>query len=771
MLSTLVRLPVLASLAVVFASCTGLPTNTGAATHDTDVMPFVEPVDKSFVVKYVVLQDEQQDRERVSVSPDEVTRGEEGMRLNAVYPWGEVALVYEVAGEGSRVDIAATITNRSNRTIDEIQLIPAALSLGEGTPGGGAHHNIGAPTVLTTRTAEHSFAVCNLDVEKPLTVRLKKAGEDGVAEVVVQGGGQKMVYDQLYISRPIAPGEEDVYRLSIRAAPAEVDPHDLGQDVYDAFADAHPRVLDWPDRRPINRLFFRGGAPTEEIIAYYQDPENNPKPQPGDEKKQEGILQGIRRGVAAAKEIDAQGLIIWNIEGGSFPHPTTYIGDPRVVDIFNPDFDAVADEAFKMITDAGLHAGVCIRPTQIGLKKRKDKPDTVGHAFTPVLEKYDEEPFVNQLGAKIKYARDRWGCTIFYVDTNFVWRPRGPEEKWSAGMIQAEVWRKLLERFPDVLIIPEFGYPQYFASVAVYKEYDMGFRGAGPAVRRTYPEGFHAAVIEDADPHEKFDLMVRNVREGNSLMTFAYSMTRNARAQVNIYKEAELRDAGMPKSVAEADEVELVKLLNEGELAEQFYAALALGETGGAAAAGALRRAAADEKAHWLVRKNALRSLGNRKDSEAVDILLPLLKTKRPDLRYFAAEALGQIGEPAVQPLLEQLDQGQYVITALGKTGAPQAAGALLELLEEAKGGDRRTVMAALGMVGGADATAKLTEIMNTGGGYNRVAAAEALGDIGSPEAVQALKDARAAENAKPKEERWGHFVWAVGRVLNRVGR
>lgn len=720
-----------------------------------------------FGVRSVVLVDEAGKQETIRAEAEKYVLAEDGTRVEAVYPWGEVVCSYRSADGGRRLDVRVDVQNTSKRTIHEVHLDAAKIHVGAGAPSR-SHHNLGAPTVLPITTDQRTVAVCNLDVERPLTVRVTKSGNDGVATVRIQAGGRRMVYDELYLARPIAPGQRDTYELSIRTGKPNANPHDLGQDIYDKFRKAHPPLLEWPDRRPINRLFFRGGAPKEKIIAHFRDPETNPPPKPGDEGFQKNVLKGIKRAVDAAKQSGAQGLIIWNIEGGSFPHPTTYIGDPRVVKVFNPDFDAIADEAFKMITDAGLHAGVCIRPTQIVYKPDKD---TVGHAFTPVLENWDKEPIVNQLGAKIKYARDRWGATLFYVDTNFVWRPREPDGEWDAGMIQAEVWRKLLKRFPDILIIPEFGYPEYFGLVGVYKEYDMGYRGMPERIDRIYPEGFHVAVIEDADPHENFELMVRNVREGDSLMTFESGLHRNARAQMHIYKEAELRDAGEPAGLDEKTEEQLVALLRDGALRERFYAALALAEVGGASAEAALRQVVADEQAPWLVRKNAIHALGQRADAEAIDVLMPLLENRKPDLRHFAAEALGRIGRPAMKPLMEKLDQGDYYIRALGRTGQPEAADVLIERLQQTDGRGRRDLIAALGMVGGPDAVATLTEILNTGDGYNRVAAAEALGDIGTSEAVKALTEARAAENAKPKDERWGHFVWSIGRVLNRVER
>lgn len=722
-----------------------------------------------FAVRSVTFVNADGEREVVRSEPESFERTGDDAVL-ATYSWGKVRCAYDPAADGRRLDVRVTVTNSSDRTIHEIHLTAAALKLGDDVRGGGSHHNIGAPTVLAIRTPDRSLAVCNPDVKRPLTVGVGKV-RNGVADVNVKAGGDRMVYDELYVSRPIAPHKSDTYELSVRVGDAETNPHDLGLDVYRRFASLHPPVLEWKDRRPISRLFFGGGAPKEEIVAHFRDPENTAPPKADNEKYREAVLNKIRSGVAAAKEMDAQGILLWDIEGNSFPHPTTYIGDPRLVGVMNPDFDAVADEGFKLIADAGLLSGVCIRPTQIVYKK---DADTVGHAYSPVLAANPEAPAVEQLATKIEYAKDRWGCRIFYVDTNFMWRPRGPEEKWSSGMIQAEVWRKLLERHPDVLIIPEFHYPEYLAYVAPYNEYDMGYKGVRPGEERMYPDAMFVPVIEDADPYENYDLMVSNVREGDALMTFAHSMTRNARAITHMYAEAKVLDAGPPEGLDAMDAEKLVDWLKTGDLRERFYAARALGEKGNAGAAAALRKVAADPKAEWVVRRNAVLSLGELEDAEAVGVLLTLLTISDPDLRYFAAEALGRIGAPALKPVRDRLREHgaeQFVIIALGKIGDPSSADELIDLLEEGEvGRQERTVLEALGMIGGPRAVAKLTEVVNSDRGFTRVAAAEALGDIGTPEAVEALKDARAAEQAKPNDERMGHLIWKIGRILNRIG-
>ena len=67
----------------------------------------------------------------------------------------------------------------------------------------------------------------------------------------------------------------------------------------------------------------------------------------------------------------------------------------------------------------------------------------------------DEVDAFLELDGKVAYAKKRWGCTLFYVDTNFFWRRYGPEQKWETGPIAPDVWKRLLAKYPDTLFIPE----------------------------------------------------------------------------------------------------------------------------------------------------------------------------------------------------------------------------------------------------------------------------------------------------------------------------
>ena len=65
------------------------------------------------------------------------------------------------------------------------------------------------------------------------------------------------------------------------------------------------------------------------------------------------------------------------------------------------------DAYFKIMTDAKFRVGVCVRPQHFVL--RED-----GSAQQVNLEKDAIEP---ELIRKMKFAHDRWGATLFYVDS------------------------------------------------------------------------------------------------------------------------------------------------------------------------------------------------------------------------------------------------------------------------------------------------------------------------------------------------------------------
>jgi HEAT repeat protein len=105
--------------------------------------------------------------------------------------------------------------------------------------------------------------------------------------------------------------------------------------------------------------------------------------------------------------------------------------------------------------------------------------------------------------------------------------------------------------------------------------------------------------------------------------------------------------------VAQAGPAELVKLVARGDLRTRFFAARRLGEHRRTEAVKALLGRVTDPDEDWLVRKDAVLALGRLRAVKAVDELGKLLKTQKPDLKYFATQALAEISKAVTPTELE----------------------------------------------------------------------------------------------------------------------
>jgi hypothetical protein len=560
----------------------------------------------------------------------------DGAKVTWGYAWGEAACEYRTPATagGGRVELVITVRNTSAEAIHELWLTPLSLRVGDKAHLPDPADNIGSPTVLGAACDGFALAVCNEDIDVPLRVGLERP-RGAVAAVVVRAGGDRMVFDEIYMRRPIEPGKSDTYRLSLRFGRPAAEPLDLADDVLRKFAAAHPAELDWPDRRPIGRVFLSGGLPEAELLAYYRGGEKAPLP-PADEKFRQTLLDKQAHAIEGARQIDCQGIVVWDIEGDVLPHATTYIGDPRLTRVMNPKMDHAADDYFAAFRKAGLRSGVCLRPSRVIYAADKDKMMQI---FGVVKDPFDE------LSVKADYCIKRWDCSIFYVDTNYFWRPRGKGGEWTAGMLAADVFRRLRKAFPKCLFVPEHCYDEYWSCTAPYRELDCGYRGVPASVRRMYPKAFCVAVVEDADPHANWDMLVRMVRDGDCLMTFTYGLTGIGIAIRDVYAEARLLDAGPPEKLrgATPDAAAAALADKASDLPTRFHASRILIDKPVPQAAAVLLATAGNEKENWLVRKNAVIALGAMKATAATGLLGNLLVNNKANLKQFATIALKQI--------------------------------------------------------------------------------------------------------------------------------
>ena len=69
--------------------------------------------------------------------------------------------------------------------------------------------------------------------------------------------------------------------------------------------------------------------------------------------------------IAILKTANAQGAIVWDIEGQEYPHKTTYIGAPQMIEALAPEMSDAVDAFFTSFRTAGLRVGVTVRPQRL----------------------------------------------------------------------------------------------------------------------------------------------------------------------------------------------------------------------------------------------------------------------------------------------------------------------------------------------------------------------------------------------------------------------
>jgi hypothetical protein len=595
------------------------------------------------------------------------------------YGWGALIVRYEPLPHGVRIH--GRILNTSSQTLSEMGINLLALRpLGEGARASKPTYGIEGPPLVVARGPLGAAAVTFKPTEPPMQVQLHKENDQWLVRLAL--GGDKLVVDNVPAAMALAPGGEIAFSVDVQVGSAGSDPYQLAEDAVAAYRAAHPMRLNWLDRRPILRLYFGGGTTAEEALKNLQNPDAVVPPTP-DPKFREQILKKFSAAVESARAIDAQGYILWDLEGDTFPHATTYIGDPRLIRLLDPQMDLVIDEGMKLLKDAGLHVGLTLRPSRVIFDEQKK---TASHSYTVAAEPFRE------LDAKVQYARERWGATMFYIDTNFFWRPYGEQKVWKAGQIAPDVWQRLQAKYPDTLFIPEFGNPVDFTYTAPYGEADMGDWGTPELVRAIWPESFKIIVIEDADPYHQYDQFVETVRQRNPLMTFPGGPDAPYTAAAGrIYEEAALLDAGPPQRVAEADGDALVRLLDDPDRVTRYFAARRLRQAPHPEGIEPLLARLSDAEEDWVVRHAAARALAAAAPEQADALMLDLLLDRHAGFYGAAHEFLVRQGDPARAAILARIEAivsagraDGRVIDALGKTlvalHAPDAAPAIRAL-------------------------------------------------------------------------------------------
>jgi hypothetical protein len=450
------------------------------------------------------------------------------------YPWGHVSSAYHQTGD--RLVLALQFTNSSDKLIAALPVVLAELKFptvpnGKTLDAGqfgfgfkGATRPIGQIPLV----ADPSVAVPVIQIDYGADA-MSFCSDDLAIELQAMASTNpptRTAHPFEVVFRDVPPGATKKATVSFRFGPA-ASAGVLADDLLKRYAERYPFQVKWKDRRPIGMIFLAGlgrSTPTNPRRWIMNDGKLDVLSEEGKANFREALLKLADQSIEVLKKNNAQGMITWDPEGQEF-HEAVYYGDPRLTPVLAPEMEfkadgktSLIDEYFRKFRDAGLRVGVCIRPQQITMTGRRPGQGAAENAHAAEI-----------LKAKMQYAQ-RWGCTLFYVDSTI-------KQNWEP--LDAEVFREVAQAWPDVLIMPENESMRYFAYTAPLNAYiDHRITSTPLDVRALYQDAFSVLMAPDGDKPEDREALIAAVRRGDILLFRGwYADPGNARIKA-IYDEA-----------------------------------------------------------------------------------------------------------------------------------------------------------------------------------------------------------------------------------------
>ena len=384
------------------------------------------------------------------------------------------------------------------------------------------------PSVLAIRYDGGTLLFCGEQVDDPPGLHVVREKETDDYALVLRHEGPP------FMGLLIPHGQSHHFLLSLRFGPKDASVVEMAKDIYARFGELYPMQMKWDDHRPIGTLNLASSERSVEKNprGWFGDAHNvDVTTDAGREAFHQRMLKHADLCIGFAKEINAQGVIVWDIEGEEMPHAISYIGDPRLMDQMAPEMADIADVFMKKFTDAGLRIGVTVRPTHVVRTPSAKHP--WGHVAP--------DDIVEEISQKIEYANKRWGCTLFYVDSTVQW-VTAPDGTIDLKVLPAEYFAILNKRFPNVLLIPEQSTTRTWAYAACYHELQQGYPSTPASVRACYPGAFSVLRVVDAEMKllsDHHDELVAGVRAGDIILFRSWFDDKQYNDQIKqIYREA-----------------------------------------------------------------------------------------------------------------------------------------------------------------------------------------------------------------------------------------
>jgi hypothetical protein len=460
--------------------------------------------------------------------------------IELAYPWGRVSCLY--GKQGNTLTMRIGVSNTSAKGLDDLSLrlmelnfpsVPAGGILEAGQFGFGFK----GPQWPLDRPPPSIRSIANPQTVVPIiavnyaTGTLNFCSDDLECSVDVQHSTNipaRTSYPFIIICHDIKPGVTKTFNVSLRFGPTGSRVQDLSADVLQAYAKKYPFQISWNDRRPIGAIFLASSGiniVTNPRRWIMNEGKLDITTDQGKSAFRTALLKLADNSIQVLKDVNAQGMITWDPEGQEFLG-SCYYGDPRLTPVLAPETEFkddrgmnAIDEYFEKFRQAGLKVGVCLRPQPIRMVNGK-----------PVHDAADDQHAAQVLKDKLAYAKKRWGCTLFYIDSTVV---------ATRESLDPDVFKAVADAYPDVLLIPENESMRYFAYSAPLNSYMHHKVTSTPVgARAVYPKAFSVLLASEGDRPEDHGALITAVQNGDILVFNSWYYGEGARKIKKLYEEA-----------------------------------------------------------------------------------------------------------------------------------------------------------------------------------------------------------------------------------------
>jgi hypothetical protein len=432
--------------------------------------------------------------------------------LTSIFTWGSVVVQYVQVKDTLNAKITILNYTKSD-TLCGLSFCPLSLNLGRRPSNFQPSfpyysNNINTPAAVNAQLGNFDIVIENPERTKKVYMGfLEENNTNGSLYKIWHGNipfnGMTEFNPEVELRLP--PGKTFSYLMALKFVKPNLNLNMVASKAFQNYRVNQPATFIWKDRRPVAELFLGSYSGSKKV----RNPRNwvisNPDEiniltKDGLQQFRINALKYARNSIIFLKKLNAQGVIVWDIEGQEFPHPLTYVGSPELTAKMSPEMNAVADDFFSVFRKEGYKTGICIRPDSVVFNG-----NWINHIAVP-------NPAMTLIN-KIKYARKRWGCTIFYVDSNL-----DP----SARLMSAEIFRLVHEAVPDVLLIPEHENIQYYNYSAPYT--DLKAEQSllvDNTIKAINPNAFKVVTVSEGlrgSPAQNLKQLTQSVEEGNILL-------------------------------------------------------------------------------------------------------------------------------------------------------------------------------------------------------------------------------------------------------------